>query len=180
MTFSAAPIGGIGPLQYKWWIYDGGWKPVGGWTASSTFDWTPATTYPTGRVTVWVRSATNSADEAEASAAMDFAFSGTPVTVQPALVTAVTLAANKTAPQPRGSSITWTAIAGGGLAPYQYKFLVWDGTSRMVVRAWSTSATFTWTPSMANRYYKVIVWVRSNGNAGDAPEMSTEVAFPIQ
>ena len=33
---------------------------------------------------------------------------------------------------------------------------------------------------MANRYYKVIVWVRSNGNIGDAPEMSTEVAFPIQ
>jgi hypothetical protein len=92
----------------------------------------------------------------------------------------VTLSANKIAPQPRGSSITWTASAVGGAAPYQYKFLVWDGTSRIVVRDWSTLPTFTWTPSMANSYYKVIVWVRSSGNFGDAPEKFTELMFPIQ
>ena len=180
VTFNASTVGGGSPLQYKWWLYDGGWKAATGWSTSNTFAWTPAVAFPNGRVAVWVRSAANSADEAEAAAAMDFAFSGTPVTVQPALISAVTLGANKIAPQPRGSSITWTASATGGVAPYQYKFLIWDGTSRIVVRAWSTSATFTWTPPMANRYYKVIVWVRSNGNLGDAPEQSTEVLFPIQ
>ena len=181
VTFNAsAVVGGTGPLQYKWWVLDGSWKAASGWSTSNTFAWTPAVAFPSGRVAVWVRSATNSADEAEASAAMDFAFTGAPVTVQPALITGVTLGANKIAPQPRGSSITWTASAAGGAAPYQYKFLVWDGTSRIVVRAWSTSATFTWTPTMADKYYKVIVWVRSNGNQGDAPEQFTEVAFPIQ
>ena len=129
---------------------------------------------------MWARSAANSADEAEAVGSLDFPISGTPVTVQPALIAGVTLGANKIAPQPRGSSITWTASAWGGAAPYQYKFLVWDGTSRIVVRAWSTVPTFTWTPSMINTRYKVIVWVRSNGNLEDAPEQFTEVMFPIQ
>lgn len=180
VTFSATPSGGTGPLQYKWWIYDDGWKVMGGWTTSNTFAWTPTTAYPYGRITVWVRSAPNTLDESEAQAAMDFAFSGTPVTSQPAVVTAVSLGANKIAAQPKGSSITWTATASGGVTPYQYKFLVWDGGTKMVVRAWSTSNTFTWTPSMANQYYKVIVWVRSEGNIADAPELVTEVAFPIQ
>lgn len=77
ITFTAAPTGGTAPLQYKWWIDDGSWRPVGGWTTSSTFNWTPTITYPAGRITVWVRSAGNAADQAEASAAMDFVISGT-------------------------------------------------------------------------------------------------------
>jgi hypothetical protein len=180
VTFSASPTGGTGPHQYKWWIYDNGWKPMTGWSTSNTWAWTPTTSYPNGRVTAWVRSATNTADEAEASAAMDFAISGTPATSQPSVVSAVALTANKAAPQAKGTSITWTAVAAGGVTPYQYKFLVWDGASKIVVRAWSTSNTFTWTPSMANKYYKVIVWARSNGNIADAPEFVTEVPYSIQ
>jgi len=180
VTFQATPSGGTGPLEYKWWIYDAGWKAMGGWTTSSTFAWTPPTAFPYGRITVWVRSAGNTADEAEAAAAMDFVIGGAPVTAQPALVSSVTLGANKIAPQPRQTAITWTANAAGGVAPYQYKFLVWDGQSTIVHRGWSTSNTFTWTPTLTTPFYKVIVWVRSQGNIADAPERVTEVAFPIQ
>ena len=91
VTFNASPTGGTGPLHYKWWIYYDGWKVMGGWTTSSSFAWTPAGAYPGGRVTVWVRSAGNTVDEAEASAAMDFVISGTPTTSQIALVSAVSL-----------------------------------------------------------------------------------------
>ena len=76
VTFTAAPNGGAAPHQYKWWIYLEGWKPMGGWTHSNTFDWTSATANPGGRVTVWVRSAGSTVDEAEAAAAMDFVISG--------------------------------------------------------------------------------------------------------
>ena len=76
VTFTATPSGGTS-VQYKWWTYDGAWKPVGGWTSSNTFAWTPATAFPAGRITVWAKSAANTADEAEASVAMDFVISGT-------------------------------------------------------------------------------------------------------
>jgi hypothetical protein len=180
ITFAASSAGGVGPHQYKWWIYDTGWKAMSGWSTSNTFAWAPATSFPNGRVTVWVRSASNTADEAEATGAMDFVIAGTPATSQPTLVTSVALTANKAAPQPRGTSITWTAVAAGGVTPYQYKFLVWDSATKVVVRGWSTSNTFTWTPSIANKYYKVIVWARSNGNVSDAAEFVTEVLYPIQ
>ena len=180
VTFSASPTGGTGPHQYKWWIYDEGWKVMTGWSTSNTFAWTPTTPFPNGRVTAWVRSGTNTADEAEASAAMDFAITGTTAVTQPGVITAVALTANAVAPQVKGTSITWTATPAGGVTPYTYKFLVSDGSSTMVMRAWSTSNTFTWRPSIASNYYKVIVWARSNGNVADAAEFVTEVLFPIQ
>jgi hypothetical protein len=179
-TFTASPTGGRAPHQYKWWIYDNGWKAMTGWSTANAYSWIPSTSHPDGRVTVWVRSEGNMADEPEATAAMDFAISGSPVASQSALASAVVLSANKASPQARGTSITWTAVAAGGVTPYQYKFLVWDGSARIVVRGWSTSNTFTWTPSMPNKYYKMTVWARSNGNAADAPETLTEVPFSIQ
>ena len=113
VTFSASPTGGGAPHQYKWWIYDGAWKPASGWTTSSTFAWTPGTTYPSGRVTVWVKSTSNTVDEAEASTAMDFVISGTAVTSTPTAPTTpttsrastVAISANKTAPQAPGTTV---------------------------------------------------------------------------
>ena len=73
VTFTATGVGGSAPYQYKWWIYNGdAWVPITGWTSSSTFDWTPTHDNLGGRVTVWVRSAGSTVDEAQASAAMDF------------------------------------------------------------------------------------------------------------
>ncbi len=73
IIFTAIPAGGIGPLQYKWLVYDGySWVPFGTWTASSTFNWTPATRSTMYRVGVWVRSAGSSVDQPEASHSIPF------------------------------------------------------------------------------------------------------------
>ena len=69
-TFTAAPAGGAGPHQYKWWVFDGGAWTNMGWTSSSTFTWQPVVANANYRVGVWVKSAGNVADVLEASAEM--------------------------------------------------------------------------------------------------------------
>ena len=93
--------------------------------------------------------------------------------------TAVTLGANKIAPQPAGSTITFTAIPTGGAAPQQFKWLVHDGLNWNAVTGWSTSTTFNWTPPSQNAAYRVGVWVRSAGWTADAPELSNSLDFPV-
>ena len=74
VTFTATPVDGAGPHQYKWLVNDGSsWAPVSGWTTSSQFVWTPATANANYFVGVWVRSAGNTADAEEASTSMPFA-----------------------------------------------------------------------------------------------------------
>ena len=95
-------------------------------------------------------------------------------------LTAVVVGANKIAPQPRGSTITFTAIATGGIGPLQYKWLVFDGNSWVPVGTWTTTATFNWTPATASTMYRVGVWVRNAGSTADAPQVSHSIAFLIQ
>lgn len=181
IQFNAAPVSGVAPYQYKWWIFDGAsWASSGAWTASSTFAWTPSAVSAGYRIAVWARSAHSSADAAEASAALDFPISATaPATSTSTSVTAVMLSVDKIAPQPPGSTVTWTATPTGGVAPHQYKFYMWDGTTWTVLRGWGTSNTLSWTPTMANQDYKVAVWVKSSGNTADAQEASASVPFAI-
>jgi len=189
VTFSAVPAGGVGPHQYKWWIYEDGWKPAGTWTTSSTFTWTPAAANAGGRVTVWARSAGNSADEQEAAAAMDFVIAGTaavtpppapPVTAAPSpRISAVTIGANKVAPQPAGSTTTFTAIPTGGAAPYQYKWWAYNGDAWIPMSNWTNSNTFAWTSATANAAGRVTVWARSAGNTVDEAEAAAAMDFVI-
>src|SRR5207244_3561523 len=101
-----------------------------------------------------------------------------PFPIQPRVM--VTLAADKTPPQPPGTTITWTATATGGTPPLQYKGWVFNGTTWSVVRDWATANTFAWTPTTPNPSYVVAVWVRSNGDTTDAPEADASAPFPIQ
>jgi len=96
----------------------------------------------------------------------------------PNAVSTVTLTTDKPAPQPVGSAVTFTAQPAGGVAPYQYKWIVSNGNASTVGFNWTTSNRFTWTPT-ENGSYAVTVWVRSAGNAADVLEASTYLAFPI-
>lgn len=94
-------------------------------------------------------------------------------------VSAVIIGADRSVPQPAGTTITWTATPRGGRGPYQYKWLLYNGSEWDVVKNWSESNTLRWTPAFANPRYRVAVWVRSAGNSVDDFEATTEAAFAI-
>jgi hypothetical protein len=95
-------------------------------------------------------------------------------------LTVTGLTANRTAPQPPGTTITFTATATGGTAPLQYKWWVWNGTSWSVVQNWSITNTFAWTPATANANYIVDVWVRNATTTAETWDAYAYVFFPIQ
>jgi hypothetical protein len=195
ITFLATPSGGIAPLQYKWLVHDGyRWKPVGDWSTTNTFNWTPSAWNSQYRFGVWVRNAGNTVDAGEVTHSMDFPIvaSTTTATAPPppappppapivtgGRITALALTANMTAPQRAGTAITFTATPTGGAAPHQYRFLVHNGLAWTAVTGWSTANTFTWTPAAANRSHRVGVWVRGAGSTADTAEFTASIDFPI-
>ena len=99
--------------------------------------------------------------------------------VPSARVVEVILSADRSVPQPAGTTITWTATPRGGSGPYQYKWLLYNGFEWDVVKNWSGSNTLKWTPAFANPRYRVSVRVRTAGNSVDDFEACTEAAFAI-
>jgi hypothetical protein len=187
VTFTATVSGGTAPHQYKWWLFDGAaWTVLQSWTTSSSFTWTPATPNPAYRFAVWVRNAASTADmydNAASNGSVPFAVTAAAPTPPPSTPLSLTgLTANRTAPQQTGTPVTFTASGTGGTAPYQYKWLLSDGTSTSVLQAWSTSNTMTWTPATANGAYQVSVWARNASSTADAAENANSIrsmAFAI-
>jgi hypothetical protein len=175
IKFTATATGGATPQEFKWLLFDGtSWKPLTPWSTTNVYTWTPATASAVYRVGVWARSAGNTADDAEASASTPF-----PITApDPVPVRSVSIAANKTAPQAAGTTITWTATVTGG-AMLQYKWLLHDGGSWSAVTGWTTQNTFNWTPAAANANYRIGIWVRSNGSTSEEPEATASEDFAI-
>ncbi len=70
ITFTAAATGGVPQYQYKWLVSDGSSSRIGqNWSPNHTFAWTPTQPKPGYQVTVWVRSASSTADTLENPAA---------------------------------------------------------------------------------------------------------------
>jgi hypothetical protein len=97
-------------------------------------------------------------------------------------LTVTSLTPNTTSPQPVGTTITFSATASGGSAPYQYKWWIVNGTALTVGSNWSTNSSFAWTPTSANANYTIRVWARNFGSTADAadnPSAIREVSFAI-
>jgi hypothetical protein len=162
------------------------WTVTQAWSASNTWTWTPTSAGGNTRVAVWVRNA-GSVDDAydnpAANGSIAFAITGgggqQPPSQGPLTVTSLT--ANRTAPQTVGTSVTFTATASGGATPYQYKWWVYNGIDWSVLQTWSTSNSFTWTPTTSNAGYRVSVWVRNAGSTADSYDNNANpsIAFPI-
>ena len=99
------------------------------------------------------------------------------LTITAADVTA--LNSSRASPKVAGTGITFSPVVTGGTAPYQYKYWLYDGVTNTLLRDWSTTATYTWTPTQANASYLMIVWVRSAGVTADTYEDFGAKAFPI-
>jgi hypothetical protein len=178
ITFNVTSSGGLAPPQYKWLVYDGSaWRTVKDWSVSESFTWMPAQVNPSYHVQVWARSAGKSIDAPEtpaASASMAFPIVGS--------LSVTSLVANLPSPQRVGADITFTAAASGGLAPHQFKWLIFDGARWTTARNWSLANTFTWTPTAAGPNFSVGVWVRSAMSTADAAEgagAGTSLPFTI-
>jgi hypothetical protein len=64
VTFTAIATGGTTPYQFKWWLWDGAtWIVLEDWSTDNTLAWTPSKPNPNYAVGVWVRSASNTADQ---------------------------------------------------------------------------------------------------------------------
>jgi cell wall-associated protease len=145
---------------------------------SNTYAWTPTVANPNYQVGVWVRSAGITADtydRPQSTGNIPFAIGSN--------LTLSSLTPDKAAPQPRGTTVTFTATATGGTAPYSYKWWVFDGATWVVVQNWMGSNTYAWTPTVANPNYQVGVWVRSAGITADTydrQQSTGNIPFPIQ
>lgn len=169
VTFSASATGGTAPYQYRWAVWDGAVWSVTAWSTSNQYVWTPATANTSYKVEARARSAGSTAGP-EATHSVDYPIN--------AKIASVAVTSDKAPPQGLGTTVTFTATPTGGVAPYQYRFAVWNG-STWSVTAWSTSNQYAWTPGSANSGYKVEARARSSWNTG-APEATQSMDFAIQ
>ena len=80
------------------------------------------------------------------------AVGGAPVLAAPAAIVVSSLTADKPAPQPVGTTITWSASASGG-SNLEYQFSVTQaGRPALIVRDFAASPSFKWTPINGGRY----------------------------
>ncbi len=162
ITWTALTSGGTLPLQYRFYLYSAAtnaWTMVRDYTTTGTWSWTP-TAVGQYAVQVWVRNAGSTTTYDAMKSSPTFS-----ITAPSTLPTVKSLTASPTVPRPAGTTITWTATATGGTAPLQYQYWLYSGVtaSWTMVRDYSTSASWAWTPTQAAQY-AVQVWVRNAGS----------------
>jgi hypothetical protein len=164
LRWTASSTGGLGPIQYQWWRFDdpgAGWTMVQDWSATASYSWTPAMSNAgTHAVQVWARNAGSTARYDSYAATNTFTVNGpAPLSV------AITPAARPDVAF--GTALSWVASPSGGLAPVQYQFWRYDqsGAGWTMVRDWSTSASYSWTPGAGDvGVHAVQVWARNSGS----------------
>jgi hypothetical protein len=176
VTLTGTAADDIGVTSVTWANSKGG-----SGTAAGTASWSVVIPLLTGSnvLTMTAKDATNKSAQTVLTATMT---APAPVDLAPSSLQLTALTANKTAPQVAGTTITFTASATGGTAPYQYKWWLFDGTSWAVKQDWSSKNTFAWTPTKSNSAYQIRVWARSAGTSANAPDNDASIgtmAFPI-
>lgn len=103
-------------------------------------------------------------------------------------LTLVSFVSDRQPPQAARTPITWTATVAGGQTPYQYKWLVYDGSDWSILRDWSEAKSYTWIPTRRNGAYKIRVRVRNARSTLDSVldertaqdgKVSRTATFPI-
>jgi Fibronectin type III domain len=164
-------------LEYKFLLFSqatGAWTVLRDYATSNQASWTPTTT-GNYSLQLWAR-------RVGSTAAYDvYAGSGSVSVARTTLQ--VTLSADKTLPAPTGTAITWTARPrGGNTGPLQYQFVRYSASSGWaIVKAYSTSTTYTWTPAWGEEgQYALQVWARNAGSTAAYDAWMDSGNFNIQ
>ncbi len=153
ITWTAAASGGSGTLQYYFNLYKDGVRiKTRSYSTANTFSYTP-TESGTYKVRVYVKDAAENKVN-KLSAAVT-------VTLGPPAI--ISVKAGKTTAA-AGEKITWTAAAVGSEQPLQYYFIVYKDGVRVKTRSYSTTKTFSYTPTEAGTY-RVKVYVKDASGA---------------
>ena len=158
ITLTATPTGGA-TMQYQFWVYNANaipaWSQLQGYSASPTCTWTPSSPG------TYLLSAT-ALDTSTSQTENDTLW----YTVTNPPLSAVSVATTVDSPQLTNTSIMLVAAATGG-DNVQYQFWLYNPTatpSWSQLQAYSTQATYLWTPT-APANYLLSVTAR-DGNTG--------------
>jgi hypothetical protein len=117
VTWRATAVGGIGPLQYQFWLLEPGtgWRVLQEWSARNVTTWTPA--IPGSYIIqVWVRSAGSSLPYEAWTGMGPFSVANGPLAVD-------AVVANRELPIVPGATATWRAATSGGAGtPLEFQF----------------------------------------------------------
>jgi hypothetical protein len=173
VTISGTASDGSGGSGIRGVTVNGQMATGGTATGSGTANWSRSITLSSGSNAVTVQAVDGAGNVNMQQITLNLAAATT------STVTSATIATNLASPQITGSSVTFSGTGSGGVAPYQYKFLLQQGSGSMqTVRNWSTTATYIWTPTTAASY-TMTVWVRSAGVTTDAPQASARMAYTV-
>jgi hypothetical protein len=179
ITWKVSASGGPGPLQYRFYRLahsTSTWTLVQDYGPSNSYTWTPTPSDEGAYVLqAWVRRAgSTEAYDAWASTA-DFQIANSAAVIR-------SIWASAGNPILAGAPITWTVAAGGGPGALQYQFWLYSISrdSWSMVKDYSTSNTFAWTPGpWDNGTYQLQVAVRQAGSTGSADASVVTTPFDV-
>jgi hypothetical protein len=159
LTWTAVGSGGFGALEYKFFLYEQGsgtWYTLRDWSTNYQAAWTPGPT-STGLflIHVWVRTVGSGYAYEDFKSTQYFSITTS---------TSLTLIPNRSVTiLHQGDVVTFTATVGGGVGAWEYKFLVFDGSSWTVAANYSTQNLFVWAATAGPK--TIEVWARPVGSS---------------
>jgi hypothetical protein len=173
VMFTASATGGASPYQYRFQIYDSGGTVISkqDYGGAATYAWSTVGLAGTYTAEASARSYESKLDN-EAVQSMSYVVLPT--------VDNVAVSATPAAPSIPGTSVTVKGIASGGVAPYQYQFLVKDSNGAIQAStAYGSSDSFIWnTTGYAFLAYTLQVNACSAGSTA-CPEKSATMTYQI-
>jgi hypothetical protein len=161
-----ANASGSANLVYKFSTYDGtSWKTLRDYASTNYYYWTPT---KAAKYTLKAEVKDNSTGKiVSRSASYTISSSSSTVAIS-------SVKTSLTSPQVVGAKITITANASGGSSRL-YKFRIYDGSLWKTVKNYSSSYTYSWTPTKAAAY-KIRVYVKDSKTG---KIVSKEISYTI-